>query len=114
MPSEAVINVLTRTRDLFYDRSRWTRDRPARNTEGQPVSARDDAAVCWCLTGAFHRFAVTDEVYRAAVGVMKNVVPPVKKYGSKSPVADFNDVCTHAEMLAALDAAIALEQESQT
>jgi len=96
--NEAVVNVLKRSRELLSDRSKWTRDRFARDGEGRPVSPTHESAVCFCALGAVVKFAVTKDVEKLARRALETVVGNVTKV---------NDERTHAEMLGMFDKAIA-------
>lgn len=96
------LDILKRARALIEDPARWTRREYARDISGKPVGIDAAEATCWCAMGALAHVS-TDrfwmgEPYNALRTAMGN------------SVADFNDGCTHAEMLGAFDAAIASEE----
>lgn len=98
-------DVLTYARNLIADPVRWTQGTYARNAEGEPVGVFADAAVCWCAVGAIDRAA---EVLIPDFDVnprlpLQSVL--YKRYGEIG-ITNFNDRHTHAEVLAAFDAAI--------
>jgi hypothetical protein len=84
----------------------WTQDFYARSASGKKVVARSPAAVCWCSYGALQ-------------SVMKAKLLPIEivlllERPMHGCIADFNDTHTHAEVLAAFDAAIDLAAKEPT
>lgn len=58
MATRYQIKILLRaTRTLLRTEKQWTRDKRARNKQGELVDPTDFQACCWCLTGALERTA---------------------------------------------------------
>ena len=104
MSAEAVA-VLERARELISDPERWTQRAFARNSVGEATSASGPGATCWCALGAIAR-----EEGRSGSGAVRQLREGAGLHGTGTylGIADFNDVSTHAEVLAAFDKAIAL------
>jgi hypothetical protein len=60
-PDSLIVLIDTTVNRLEYG---WTQRAAARNSGGEPVSLRSDAATCWCLGGAIYRSNKPYEGYR--------------------------------------------------
>ena len=99
---DATVAVLVRAREIISDERRWCKRAFAFNWLGIPVSAGSRYARRFCAVGAIIRAGrelrlPVDDASRAL------------EWQTVRPVADWNDdkVRTHAEVVAAFDAAIA-------
>lgn len=101
---KSTADILREARKLIERPEAWTQGVWARNAAGAEVEESSSDAVCWCSVGAIFRVAPRQnyDVIRALAALT----------GGMSPIA-FNDTHTHAEVLAALDKAIALAESSQ-
>ncbi len=103
------LETLQAARDLITDPKRWTKGVSARNANGQCTGTHDPLATCWCAWGAICRFggepsgAMSPAVVRLTevIGLPSTML---------TPIFDWNDLASHAEVLAALDGAIAKER----
>ena len=115
--SAEVIATLRAARELIAKPEAWTKVFFARDATGKQAQANSPRAVCWCIFGALERAAIdihaSDEAHNAAA---EELDKQLRAQGSPSPtVVDFNDTCTHAEVLALFDATIArLEAEAKS
>jgi hypothetical protein len=55
MTDLSAADVLERAADLLSMPGAWTQGESARNRSGEQVPPDSDAAVCWCLDGAYER-----------------------------------------------------------
>lgn len=116
MTERDVLDVLTRTRDLLADPSRWTKGTEARDSNGNDLFSHDEnddgkileivrseRAASWCVGGALDRFAgETIEWHDPRFRVLWDQID--------GTVGNWNDRVTHEEMLRALDEAIAVQR----
>ena len=110
----SALEELKAVRELLSAPARWTRGVYARNEQGLAVDPHDPEAVCWCLYGAMiyivgdsnKRFAVHLDAAEDAINVLSGFISAIS-------VADWQDAPdrTHAEVLDALDRAIAVEED---
>ena len=91
------LEALRAMRELLAVRSRWTKGAAARDKYGHRVSFRSPRAARHCLMGAVFQIG-------GNILLLDSVLPR-----GDSMIA-FNDTHTHAEVLALLDEAIALEE----
>lgn len=89
---------LIEARKLIEAPERWTQRRYARSASGNGIDYNSAEAVCWCSAGALARVCPHDQVYLDA-----HLLLATSMAGN---VMAFNDHHTHAEVLAAFDAAI--------
>ena len=103
------VEILKKARELISDESRWTQGWYAKNNNGAWTSWIGPDAVCFCSIGAMAH------VSKDAVFVIESS-PAFAALASamqedhdqhENVVAEFNDMHTHAEVLAAFDRAIA-------
>jgi hypothetical protein len=94
------LDVLVKARELVSAPERWTQRSFARSSLGNTVKATSRHAVCWCTFGALQVFGagVESRAYR----MLRSEVGGF--------LGKFNDTHTHAEVLAAFDAAIEAER----
>jgi hypothetical protein len=52
------VDMLTQTKGLISNRSKWTTRELARDIEGYPISPDLDEAVAWCAEGALCKIAI--------------------------------------------------------
>ena len=97
------LEILTSAREKISDESRWTTEAYARSRDGRIVSWSAPDAVCWCAQGAVR--SETDGIDinpgLSAIGALCLALPGL------TLLSEFNDSCTHAEVLALFDKAIA-------
>lgn len=96
MATKTVLETLEAARKLITPRKSWTRGELARNAKGKKVRPNDPTAIRWCMEGACRRVSPEIGFHRIAHFDIDCV---------------FNDSHTHAEVLAAFDAAIAKEAQ---
>lgn len=94
MGSKTVLETLEAARKLIEKPKSWTRGEYARDCNGDPVDFTSSTAACWCSSGALHVVG-GDPLARR---LLYETVGGSLVY--------FNDNHTHAEVLAAFDAAI--------
>lgn len=102
------LEVLTEARALIARPDRWVQGGSAMNLRGAFCSALSPAAVCWSADGV---------VLRAAKGDIDDTYVArrcLKQAVDTDSLIDWNDAegRTHAEVLAAFDAAIRLAKEA--
>ena len=120
MSGATVSRIVARARTLIGDREHWVKGPLAMTASGEECSATNTKACKWCLVGALERAAAeqagellvreaTKEVAVALKGVPATLSGPASWFF----VAEWNDdpARKHAEVLDALDAAIARQQE---
>lgn len=100
------LDILKQARELISDERRWTRGELARDSEGHEVDEDSPSAACWCSVGAVWRVREGGENLCGALTALEEAM-------GTEHIGDFNDSHSHAEVLAAFDAAIAkLEGET--
>lgn len=87
---------LQATRELIADPSRWTQEVPARTKNGAECGAFDEAAVSWCVEGAWRRVTGSCDAF------------DLRCLLDDEPM-EINDEQGHAAVLALLDSAIERE-----
>lgn len=107
----STLETLQKARDLISDPKRWTQGAFARDTLGRDLfdaGEEDFEPVCFCSLGALAHVSglhpdgtLPGESTLAEVIAKDLGLPPEIGF-----VPDFNDTHTHAEVLAAFDAAI--------
>lgn len=113
--------ILRAARALISDPARWTQGAFARDSSGDQVDRLTSEAVCWCLAGA-----VDAASYPERIGVDNYVIDFDRSAARLAAaralhtvihdtVVSFNDdpTRTHAEVLEAIDKAIAITEASQ-
>lgn len=96
------LETLKTAREQINSIDRWTQFSPARAFNNMVVPADSPLAVKWCSTGACFK------VSKSPAQAMKAVVALGNTLGLQPiSISYFNDTHTHAEVLAAFDAAIA-------
>lgn len=109
--SEDVTALLKAARKQIERPESWTQGHYARDASARKVHALDPTATRWCASGALavvnNGFGAVELDALEMLGrVLENGV-----YGNRT-VADYNDSCTHEEVLALFDDAIALSEAS--
>ena len=101
------VEILKAARAKIADEKHWTQVASARDSQGIEVSPVSPKAVSWCSTGALTASAMTfpDAAWNFIWASMKS--PP-------AGMGFYNDSHTHAEVLAAWDAAIADAEKAVT
>lgn len=95
------LETLEAARKLILFKKRWITGVSARGKSGMSVSSLSRHAVCFCSAGAIWRAASgNNAAFWDAIEALNAVISP-------SSLPHFNDTHTHAEVLAAFDAAIA-------
>lgn len=112
------LEILRGMRELLADEKRWTRGLFARTASGLPADPPADDAACWCIAGAAFRLTGCSasnpnkpEASEAAWKAVDCVVSCIIDLGLNEGIGRWQDKPerTHAEILQALDRAIALE-----
>lgn len=101
------VEILEKARELLSDPKRWTRDALAMTARGKHLSdPTDRRAACWCVFGAIMK--CSGEVSGALNAA--DVFERANWFGDDESFSSWNDrpERTHAEVLAAIDSAIAL------
>jgi len=101
------LEILRGMRELLAEESRWTREYYGRYRDGEGcTNGYDDGACCWCLMGAAEKVSGERDP-----GRIERVFIKVLGGRTSGDIFTWNDAPerTHAEILAALDRAIALE-----
>jgi hypothetical protein len=95
------LEALVAARTLISDPGRWAQGTYAKDTNGRSVWPDSAEACCWCSVGALNRTHASTQIRVEAAHALGETV--------KQSVVDFNDriETTHADVLAAFDAAIA-------
>ena len=96
----STLETLLKARDLISDPKRWTQRSFAVHEDGGDCLPEDDGAVCFCAEGA---------LIRASGSKLTHGYPKELEKALEAEMGDiwhFNDTHTHAEVLAAFDAAI--------
>lgn len=101
-----VAQVLREAKAVIPTPAQWTRKVAARDSRGNRVTPRNERAVRWCAMGAIEKVAPGDGLAALEWAAIRALRPHMD-----DEVPTFNDSHTHAEVLAAFDAAIA-EQEA--
>ena len=93
MTNLEALNLLKQVRELLSVPERWTQNTAARDANGEPCETIDPKATCWCIMGAFWKFA--DQMFNTSdmCHIMQN------------KLANFNDSVntTHKDVLTLLD-----------
>jgi hypothetical protein len=107
--------ILTETRELLSDPSRWTQYNMAITIDGEGVGVNDPAACRWCLAGGVQKILsdhnlsmpVWDDTYESARAVIRRIID--------YPLTLWNDQIDreHSEVIAMLDQAIERAKESE-
>lgn len=105
-----VSEVLDKAADLIEPDGAWTQGVNARDADGNPTSALDDTATCWCALGAIAHIDDSRRAYLYACALSQQVWA-VRRFRD---VPHWNDdpERTQAEVVAALRAAAQAEREA--
>jgi hypothetical protein len=109
MDRETILNSLRASRDLIKDPNHWTQEAYARNEYGDVREAEADDAVRFCSMGALDRQPSVYMKFANRDGVIQRWRPIHFLNWAKAfneGITTFNDKHTHAEVMAAWDAAI--------
>ena len=104
------VEILKAARAKIADEKHWTQIDNARDVNDNPVSLTSQEAVCWCSNGALFAVITFDIAYLRS---RKKAESFLKAYMNPG-VIQFNDSHTHAEVIAAWDAAIANAEKAVT
>lgn len=96
------LETLKAARKLITPVENWTREVFASNRLGDKRGPLEDDAACWCASGAISKCSGMSPL-RLSEGSHIEALG----YKHVASLATFNDTHTHAEVLAAFDAAIA-------
>lgn len=123
----AILTILTGARKLIAKPEHWTKCAGARDRDGEACDTDDEAAVCFCPTGAIYRAAgfkeapdaetppqVLHATARVAARLAGEKEPAPWDYlDGPNMLLNINDLSktTHDEVLAAFDGAITLTKE---
>lgn len=93
-------------KELLSDPTRWTRKTRARRHDDSKTDSQSPEATCWCLVGAVEKCYGRGPAEAAAIEKLADVIAdyPHKKHPSHR-LAQFNDNCTHAQLLEVLELA---------
>lgn len=105
------VETLQGMRDLLVEPRRWTQGSRARNARGEDTNPIGEDAVCWCIVGAYQRIAtkeVREDIYDdlRADAVGKYLEIEVLRESALTNPWSFNDLRTHSEVIAIIDAAL--------
>lgn len=106
-----ISEILTETRDLLSDESKWTKGRAAKDVNGESVPVYDERAVCWCLIGGLMKVLadnrITNEGWDLAYNGARQAIASAIHHSTGS-VAIWNDedYRKHSEVISALNNAI--------
>lgn len=108
------VDILRKTRELLSEPVRWTRGAYARDASGADVPYDEQAATCWCLSGAVDLAGQGQSIAAARARDYIRVAIDSDD-DSMVTIPTFNDDPgrTHADVLAAIDRAIALASEDK-
>lgn len=104
------VDILKAARGLISEPSKWTTGSWARDEKGAMAFPSDEWGVCWCALGAINRVVdFTEQVTNAAHLLATEIGYPEPWLAAHEVITSWNDAegRTHAEVLAAFDAAIA-------
>lgn len=99
------LEVLVKARELLSDPARWTQGCFARTIDGAKVRSRSKNAVCFCSVGALRKVGGSAAL-GTAIDLLEAVVDDSIDAWNDDPWR------THADVLAAFDAAILKAKES--
>jgi hypothetical protein len=104
MTKQTVTDILIIARKLIEKEENWTQGAYARLPDGTPTDEDGPSVSCYCSLGALSKAG--------------NFWTPQKAYdylyaAMGSSITDFNDTHTHAEVLAAFDAAIEASKKEE-
>jgi hypothetical protein len=112
MPTKTVLETLEAARKLISDPAKWTQGWFAKRLDEdgtfKDTDSTSPAAVCWCSSGAIRSVLNVDDFNE----ISDDYAIPFG-FGTLGDLESFNDSHTHAEVLAAFDAAIAKQKEAQ-
>lgn len=94
--------ILRKARALIDTPEKLARGVYARDAKGKAVPPYSPDAVCYCVVGAIMRVGGFGDRIAAGIAALTRAVI--------GPVPTWNDVSTHAEILAGFDRAIALAE----
>lgn len=83
---------------VITDPNKWTQRAFARDKDGVMVGSIDPSAVCFCSIGAINSLKLSNYASSKLQSELNDFM--------SGDIADFNDNCTHAEVMAAWDRAI--------
>ncbi len=105
--------ILIKARELLSDPTRWARGYYAFDEKGNSKEAQSSDAVCFCSLGA----VALVSGQKTGVGYSKNsraadyLKTAIAESGSSLSIVNYNDKCSHAEVIGMFDRAITLAQE---
>lgn len=94
---------LQEVRALLSDPSRWTKGAFARDASGHNTMPSAGNAVCWCLNGAVRKVFGDESIWSPGLKVLGDEIFKTHLMS----IAGFNDMNTHAEVIALLDKVLA-------
>lgn len=98
-----IVEQLISAKVLISTPMTWCQGAEAQNMHYDDVEAYSPEACRWCSIGALHKIGASDEAYQMLNDVISD--------RSTDTFWKFNDTHTHAEVMAALDDAIALARK---
>lgn len=104
MTEPSTLEILVAARALIEQPENWIQRIPTATRDGWPVGPGDRDAARFCAMGAITRAGLY--CAHCAGASLELALPP----GAPASVAAFNDLSTHADVLALFDRAIALER----
>jgi hypothetical protein len=107
-----VLDLLRDTRILLADPAHWCKGHFALTATGKSTSHHGDHACRWCVTGALFKLLAFkhDNVYHQVRCLLMDCIPVGLESRHNHALAAYNDrpETTHSDVLAWLDAAIAI------
>lgn len=109
-----ISQVLTETRDLLSDESRWAQGMAAQDESGFGVSVADKNACRWCLAGGIMKVLsdndLTGEVWDYHYSSARKALAQTIGYAGNASIALWNDEDErkHSEVISALNATISV------
>lgn len=98
-------DTLRAARALIEKPERWAQGAVALKANGEACPATSNSACQWCASGAVEMVAQDYKESNAALRLLYEVIG--------SPIGEFNDDHTHAEVIAAFDRAVELAEQSK-
>ena len=101
--------LLKEAREVIRFRRRWVQGHFALDGHGNVVKPDDNAAVCWCASGAMRKVGNNNAWYSVARAALLNAVTGP----NSGSLGRYNDNHTHAEVLEMFDDAIAALEDGE-
>lgn len=102
------LEVLIAARKVIEKPENWTQGTMVRDIYGEAIFIHSSRAVCFCAMGALHK--VIGDTSDEWLNVVDDAAATLASAARVDTVAGFNDIHTHAEVLALFDKAIETEK----